>query len=298
MPETKQITCSQCGHELHIPADLQEFSCLYCGNRMKQQPALSPSEGLQAAVYYKEHILSAVANHTNMERFISKRDFVPAFDDYSADVGKTIIQLDIAVSGGCLTLEEAVDAFLQQLEVRWEGKRSRQDSDKFTIAIFLVPLVRRMALSVSEDYCKLLCETWRSRYPKTPFEIGDYDTILSSFRKKYLGLCFITTAVCHYSGKADDCHELTAFRQFRDGYLRSCPDGPALIEEYYEIAPRIVARIDLSPDRQAQYEDLRARYLEPCYADLQAGNYEHCKQTYVTMVRELQNQYLNEQEPL
>src|SRR3954469_9734346 len=32
--------------------------------------------------------------------------------------------------------------------------------------------------------------------------------------------CFLTSAVVHWAGKADDCHELTTLRQFRDGYMR------------------------------------------------------------------------------
>jgi Ca2+-binding RTX toxin-like protein len=37
--------------------------------------------------------------------------------------------------------------------------------------------------------------------------------------------CFLTTAVVHWAGKTDDCHELTTLRRFRDGYMRGLGDG-------------------------------------------------------------------------
>ena len=131
-----------------------------------------------------------------------------------------------------------------------------------------------------------------ARYPKSPFYLGTYEELSGGFQKKFLGLCFITTAVCRHSGKPDDCQELTAFRGFRDGYLRACPDGPALIDEYYNIAPGIVLRIELSPDREARYANIRETYLEPCFADIQAGRLRQCKDRYVDMVRNLEQEYL------
>ena len=117
------------------------------------------------------------------------------------------------------------------------------DDEKIILAIFFVPMVRKLQLPVSEEFVTLLQKKWVERYPKSPFYLGDYDSISGGFRKKFLGLCFITTAVCQELGKPDNCAELTAFRAFRDGYLASQPDGEALIHEYYNIAPGIVTCI-------------------------------------------------------
>ena len=43
--------------------------------------------------------------------------------------------------------------------------------------------------------------------------------------------CFLTTAVCEYLGKADDCEELTTLRDYRDQWLAKQPGGVELIEE-------------------------------------------------------------------
>ena len=122
--------------------------------------------------------------------------------------------------------------------------------------------------------------------------IGDYEDIAGGFRKKFLGLCFITTAVCRELGKPDDCPELTAFRAFRDGYLAAQPDGPALIREYYRIAPAIVTCIDLCTEHTVRYRQLREKYLSPCYDDLLHGRQAQCKRRDVRMVRALEREFL------
>ncbi len=56
--------------------------------------------------------------------------------------------------------------------------------------------------------------------------------------------CFLTSAVVQWAGKADDCHELTTLRHFRDGYMRSLRDGESMIKDYYAHAPRVVRSIE------------------------------------------------------
>lgn len=307
MPELDFWTgsCPKCGEALQIPASLKQFSCMYCGARLtpselvteQAADAAVPVDGEPYAAHYREHILSTVAGRAGLERALNRNDYAPAFERYSQEISEIFRQLDQAVAAGALTAEDAATEFLDQLEKRWAGSGRRRsavlEQDKFIIAIFLVPVVRKLALPVSETYCQSLRNQWCRRYPKSPFTLGDYDGIMNGFRKKYLGLCFITTAVCLEEGKPDDCPELTAFRSFRDGYLRSCPDGPALIEEYYRIAPAIAARIALSAGHAERYAALRRDYLAPCYADIQAGRLAQCKDRYVAMVRALEKEYLS-----
>ena len=41
--------CPQCGHTLHIPAELASFSCMYCGVRLtKEQLAAEPPAAKEA----------------------------------------------------------------------------------------------------------------------------------------------------------------------------------------------------------------------------------------------------------
>lgn len=307
--ESRSGCCPKCGQALLVPAHLLEFSCLYCGARLTPEQLQSEDDSIRlsfdllhaqsCAAFYEAHIMEVITKHIGIEKEVTKSSYEDAFERYATSNAEIFRQLDEAYQAGAITPEEAAASFLEQLEARWDYEVSKHkrrstviDTDKFIIAIFLVPMIRRMNLSVSEIYCKSLQEQWCQRYPKYPFYLGTYEELTNGFNKKFLGLCFITTAVCLEEGKSDDCEELMAFRNFRDQYLRSCPDGPQLIAEYYDIAPGIVLHIDQSHNRTERYAAIRRDYLQPCYEDLKAGRLAQCKERYVEMVRTLEREYL------
>lgn len=52
--------------------------------------------------------------------------------------------------------------------------------------------------------------------------------------------CFLTTAACEHRGLSDDCFELQVMRAFRDEVLLESPAGRAMVQHYYDIAPKLV----------------------------------------------------------
>lgn len=294
----KTVVCTECGKTLQIPQELTDYSCIYCGARLHEQPK-QPAVDEADREQVGGRLVQCVANYPDYQRRITRDLFQPAFELYEEGCRPIIEALDAAYRfDGEQLLPKLVGQFLDDLEARWQSfkpreRKTKKMDDKLIVAIFMVPMIRRQQLSVSEPFCELLQKTWIARYPDNPFYLGNYEDISAGFRKKIFGLCFITTAVCQSRGLADDCAELTAFRAFRDGYLRACPDGEALIDEYYNIAPGIVRCIELGEDSGKKYDELRRVYLEPCYADLQNGRYESCKTRYVAMVRSLEKQYLS-----
>jgi hypothetical protein len=103
--------------------------------------------------------------------------------------------------------------------------------------------------------------------------------------------CFITTACVEAEGLPDDCEELTILRAFRDGFMSSLPNGAALISEYYNIAPRIVARISTEPDAEIIFASLYESVSTS--ADMvKAGKNDEAMRTYVTIVSDLKEKYL------
>lgn len=44
-------------------------------------------------------------------------------------------------------------------------------------------MVRKLQLPVSEEFVTLLQKKWVERYPKSPFYLGDYESISGGFRK-------------------------------------------------------------------------------------------------------------------
>lgn len=105
-------------------------------------------------------------------------------------------------------------------------------------------------------------------------------------------LCFITTAVCEYLGKTDDCYELMTLRQFRDQWLNYQADGPDLIEEYYSIAPIIVSKLELSCEKDKVYNQLWIQYIKPCVYLIENNEYIQCKELYMLMVNYLKDHFL------
>lgn len=113
----------------------------------------------------------------------------------------------------------------------------------------------------------------------------------SSPSRKKSGSCFITTAVCQYYGKSDDCYELTSLRQFRDGWLAAQPGGEEVIQEYYRIAPSIVSAIDAARQWDSVYPRLWEQYILPCVRLIERNDYRQCRELYEQMVLYVKNEY-------
>lgn len=103
--------------------------------------------------------------------------------------------------------------------------------------------------------------------------------------------CFITSAICRTFSKPDDCYELTTFRNFRDNWFAKQPDGQALIQEYYRIAPTIVEHIDQRSDSKEIYQSIWDAYLTPCLHHIEAQQFDECRNIYITMVNDLKRKY-------
>ena len=103
--------------------------------------------------------------------------------------------------------------------------------------------------------------------------------------------CFITTAVCDSFNKPDDCYELQMFRKFRDSWLINEPDGEELITKYYQIAPSIVCAINKTNKATDVYRGIWKNYLSKCLSMIENGENRLCKQMYMKMVHDLEEEY-------
>ena len=65
-----------------------------------------------------------------------------------------------------------------------------------------------------------------------------------------------------------------------------------LIDEYYKIAPTLVACIDYCDAPELQYPRLQQKWLLPCCKAIDEGRYDDCRALYVDMVQTLKKQYL------
>ena len=99
------------------------------------------------------------------------------------------------------------------------------------------------------------------------------------------GGCFLTEAVVGHRGlESDDGPTLTALRAFRDGYMQETAERRALVERYYEIAPRIVEAI---PGGHEDWAWIGER-VDVAVAAIDAGDRDMAFGIYVDMVRHLE----------
>ena len=304
MAEMRKVTCPKCGKELEIPEDLEEFSCLYCGERihMEDIPEKVPTSYEEERQFLRENLIKTVVDYTGYYKKLSKNDFFPSFDTYESENKAVIRHLDpcteLHPDGAEACIQEICTELLDQIEqyLKNEGKwksKSKQDNALFEIrvvlAIFMTPLVRKCRLKSGELFRQELNRQWLEKWPKHPWVPGDYDDLAGGYQRRKL--CFITTATCRFDGKPDDCEELTAFRAFRDGWLTE-HGGEQDIDTYYEIAPAIVTMIDYCDSPAQRYGEIRERWLQPCMEALREHREEDCRSLYTDMVQTLQSRYL------
>lgn len=99
------------------------------------------------------------------------------------------------------------------------------------------------------------------------------------------GGCFLTTAIVDRRGEADDGPTLTKLRNFRDTYMAAIPSD---VEEYYRVAPQIVASIPADHkdwDWIGSQVDKSVEYIDRNLLD-------KAYKTYKDMVKKLEKDWL------
>lgn len=298
--ENITLTCPDCGKEILVPADLESFSCVYCGAKHRMEdliPRTAPADEADRA-YVEAHLLDCIRDCPDYYKNFNRKKYEESYVAHREGTRETWEAMDRYVCAQPEQREALLEGFAEEFVAQWEawqsgqkkvGRKRREFADKLTLAWFTVPAIRSLGLSVSEDFPAILREKFVARYPDNVFALATFEEINSGFRKK--GFCFVTTAVCEAEGKADDCAELTAFRAFRDGWLAQTEQGRALIAEYYETAPAVVAAMRWGDDEAARCAELHRDWLTPCYEALLRGDNEGCKRLYTGMMRDLQARY-------
>ena len=298
--ETINLTCPNCGKGITVPADLEEFSCLYCGAKHRMEeliPRTAPADEADR-IYAEEHLLDCIRDFPNYYKQFNRKKYEASYIAHREAVRPTFEALDRWVCAQPAKRTALLEGFADSFVAQWEacqsgqkksGRKRREFADKLTLAWYTVPAIRGLGLSISEDFPTLLRDRFNEAYPDNRFETASFEEINAGFRRR--GFCFVTTAVCDAEGKPDDCPELTAFRAFRDGWLAKTGQGRAQIAEYYETAPAVVAAMRYGDDEAARCAELRRDWLDPCYEALRRGDNERCARLYTDMMRALRTRY-------
>lgn len=155
---------------------------------------------------------------------------------------------------------------------------------------YYVPLMGEIISVKTKPFTEKMVEIWNQKMPENKIGHSTREHIQGGFKKGLF--CYITTAVCRSLNKPDDCYELTLFRDYRDHYLLNCEKGEEIVNEYYNIAPTIVKRIDREDNSSEIYARIWQDYLSPCLRLIEEEKKEECRDLYSDMVRNLEKKYL------
>ncbi len=298
--------CPLCKRELPVPDGLKECICMYCGEHFhideamqEQQQEAEGRQELEAAyLEASERIGELVGNHERLLQRFTREGYRTCFEEY-AMLGESIllpiqryarlsdeVRKDV-VGAFSLELMATIDKYIKSNTglLHKNSKAVLIDQYRYFLAVYLVPMIGYLKLEIGDLLADRILEEWKKKYPKCEFKKATYEEMAAGFLRK--GFCFITSAVCETLNKPDDCYELERFRDYRDHYLMNREDGRKLVEEYYLVAPRIVAYLNIQPGSEERYRKLWIKYLQPCLKDIEHSRSKRCQKRYVRMVHEL-----------
>ena len=316
--ETILIKCPHCKEEMQAPADRESILCMFCGEKIDLTKAENstqsasgtngPSENtsvdsakcqenLQFVLY---HAGAVCRDYVEKVRAFKRNSYSGLFERHKEENYAFYTALKSVLNSAASEdldgiYRQIAGSFIKEQEqalanVKKKNEKFSQQMDKnMFMVIYVLPAVKGMRDDKADRLADVICEEWRKAFKDGNISPADYDSINGGFKRK---LCYVTTAVCRNLNKGEDCEELRLIKDFRDGYLSSTKEGQALIEEYYDIAPTLVKRIDKDVDSQAKYLWLWNTYLAPCIAYIKSGLQEECRETYCSMIEELRAEYM------
>ena len=101
--------------------------------------------------------------------------------------------------------------------------------------------------------------------------------------------CFITTACIESRGLPVDCYELETLRKFRDNWVSKHENGSAEIKIYYDIAPKIVEKLNHLPNSKEIYEKIYQKVVLECVRFIEEGREQEAYSLYKNASFDLKN---------
>ena len=118
------------------------------------------------------------------------------------------------------------------------------------------------------------------------------DSTCSYFVERGGGGCYLTTIVVHCLGYDDYCQYLQKLRSFRDEVMKKDQKYEGLLQEYNQVGPFLVRRIEADEEKREVAEYLFRSYIKPVCGLLDEGRHDEAVELYKTMVIKLEGKYL------
>ena len=204
--------CPKCNGELHVPIDMENCICMFCGERFDVQITVSVEAEVNSNSLEKDY-QSALENIAllleNSDQYIenfTKLNYSASFERY-VQIGMKIlkpIQAYASLSSEMCekavleTANALVEVAINSIEgEQSDGKRRLKrsvrkenlDRCRYFIAVYTIPMIRYLGYEISEALVDGILECWHKTYPKHMFQKGTYEELQAGFKKKrFFGL--------------------------------------------------------------------------------------------------------------
>lgn len=295
--------CPHCSGDLQIPHDRETIICMYCGKELlvkdalEQQEAASRPEPVtdEAAIEALQNLLYGIENPM---QYFKKALYMDFFNKYVFENAKNLAVLEqayLSADEKSTFLERITEPLVARVEKDLNTRHGRKKDElqmdyNLSMVVYVFPALLETNEKSAQAWIDALIATWKKHFPKTNLKSARAKEINAGFRYRF---CYITTAVCEYRHKPDDCYELSLLRSFRDDYLLQSAQGEEMVREYYDVAPSIVKHIGQRADADQIYEGIWQQYLSPCIRLIELGQNLECVDLYRHMVYELKNLYFH-----
>lgn len=295
--------CPHCSGELQIPHDRETVICMYCGKELLVKDALVQQEAAsrpepvtdEAAIEALQNLLYGIENPM---QYFKKALYMDFFNKYVFENAKNLAVLEqsyLSAGEKSAFLERVTEPLVARVEEDLDKCRGRKKDDlqmdyNLSMVVYVFPALLETNEKSAQAWIDALIATWKKHFPKTNLKSARAKEINAGFRYRF---CYITTAVCEYRHKPDDCYELSLLRSFRDDYLLQSEQGEEMVREYYDVAPSIVKHIGQRADADRIYEGIWKQYLSPCIRLIELGQNVECVDLYRHMVYELRDLYFH-----
>lgn len=131
------------------------------------------------------------------------------------------------------------------------------------------------------------------KLPKNPFDLssGNWDS-RNCWKLDYRVMegaedCFLTSACVAFKGLDDDGYALNTLRHFRDDYMSRSFEGRQLIDEYNQIAPELIRKINQQTNAAEFWDHIYEVLVKPSISKIEKGQEAEAMGYYAGYVREL-----------
>lgn len=289
----KEVTCPVCHEKMQAPGNREKILCMFCGetiflNRSKENNPFQPE-------LFGQQVEQVLCGYESWLEQFSYEAYPQAFSAFCTEYDQFLEQID----RGILQQEASYlqESLLKGAKAFMDGNSTKNNRKQLQyrlntyLAVYVIPAILHISKEEARPFCIALGENWSTIFSGSSIKAADYESIFNGFKRK---LCYITTAVCEALNKPEDCPEVMRMKEYRDNYFCLLPDGSKMIEEYYDISPTILKRIEKNSLQKEKYLWIWDTFLSPCLTALEQGQKEECGLIYQEMVRRLKKEYLEE----